>query len=108
MEVSTRSCGRGMQISTRQIYLASTENLSYSKLSPLIIVIEWWYFVLYLKSLFNRNLRSEFKGPSFQKFMSIAWRLESFYCSGAVSFLIDKELEMHISFVWLVLCMHEV
>ena len=35
--------------------------------------------------------------------MSIAWRLESFYCSGAVGFLIDKELEKHISFVWLVL-----
>ena len=47
----TRSCGQGMQISTRQIYLASTENLSYSKLSPLIIVIEWWYFFQFLGAL---------------------------------------------------------
>ena len=34
-----------------QIYLASTEYLSYSKLSPLIILIERWYFFQLLRAL---------------------------------------------------------
>ena len=34
-----------------QIYLASIENLSYSKLSPLIILIDRWYLFRFLGAL---------------------------------------------------------